>query len=215
MSLRASGVPMTEGPSLRIVFEDAHVIVVDKPSGLASQAMRDRAVAHVVSVLEADRDYVGLHHRLDTPTSGLMVLAVARAANAGLAAAFREGRVHRGYRTVVLGDPGASGTWSAELDGRAAVTHWARQGMGAGMAVLDVQLETGRTHQIRRHAVLEGHPVIGDRRHGGAVGRAWRRLALHAGTLSFSHPITGRDLAFTSPLPEDLRPLFTRAGSAA
>jgi len=203
---------MTQPPALGIVYEDAHVVVVDKPFGLPSQGTRDRTVAHVVSRLEADRSYVGLHHRLDTPTSGLMVLTVSRDANAGLAAAFREGRVRRGYRTVVLGDPGESGTWTASLDGKAAVTRWTRLATAAGMSVLDVALETGRTHQIRRHAAGAGHPVIGDRRHGGAVGRAWRRLALHARALAFPHPVSGDALAFECPVPAELHALVARAG---
>lgn len=203
---------MTQPPDLRIVFEDAYVVVVDKPFGLPSQGTRDRAVAHVVSRLEADRSYVGLHHRLDTPTSGLMVLTVSRDANAGLAAAFRERRVHRGYRTVVLGDPGAAGTWTEALDGKAAVTRWTRLATAAGMSVLDVALETGRTHQIRRHAAGAGHPVIGDRRYGGAVGRAWRRLALHARSLALPHPVSGDALSFECPVPDDLRALVSRAG---
>ena len=203
---------MSQPPELRIVFEDAHVVVVDKPFGLPSQGTRDGALAHVVSRLEADRSYVGLHHRLDTPTSGLMVLTVSRDANAGLAAAFRERRVHRGYRTVVLGDPGAAGVWTEALDGKAAVTRWARVATAAGMSVLDVALETGRTHQIRRHAASAGHPVIGDRRYGGAVGRAWRRLALHARALALPHPVSGEALAFECPVPDDLRALVSRAG---
>ena len=203
---------MTQPPALRIVFEDAHLVVVDKPFGLPSQGTRDRTVAHVVSRLEVDRAYVGLHHWLDTPTSGLMVLTVSRDANTGLAAAFRAGRVLRGYRAVVLGDPGASGRWTEALDGKAAVTRWTRLATAAGMAVLDVALETGRTHQIRRHAAGALHPVVGDRRHGGAVGSAWRRLALHARTLAFPHPVSGDALAFECPVPEDLRALVARAG---
>ena len=129
---------MSQPPELRIVFEDAHVVVVDKPFGLPSQGTRDGALAHVVSRLEADRSYVGLHHRLDTPTSGLMVLTVSRDANAGLAAAFRERRVHRGYRTVVLGDPGAAGVWTEALDGKMSPVLWVSLMASAAVMVVGV-----------------------------------------------------------------------------
>jgi 23S rRNA pseudouridine1911/1915/1917 synthase len=197
---------------LRIVHEDAHVVVVDKPFGVPSQGTRDGRADHVVAQLQAGRAYVGLHHRLDTPASGLMVLTVDRAANAGIAAAFQSGRVRRTYLVVVLGDPGEAGTWDAALDGKRAVTRWTRRAAAAGMSVLEVQLETGRTHQIRRHAAGAGHPVIGDRRHGGAAGRAWRRLALHAWRLAFPHPATGELASFEAPVPADLAGLFRRAG---
>lgn len=198
----------------RVVFEDAHVVVVDKPFGLPSQGTRAGGAAHVHGLLSADRAYVGLHHRLDTPASGLMVLTVDRAANAGIAAALRTGAMRRRYRVVVLGDPGASGCWDAPLDGKVARTHWERLGAAGGMAALEVQLETGRTHQIRRHAAGAGHPVIGDRRHGGAAGRLWPRLALHAWALAFPHPVAGPPLDLRSPLPDDLGALFARAGLA-
>jgi 23S rRNA-/tRNA-specific pseudouridylate synthase len=197
----------------RVVFEDAHVVVIDKPFGLPSQGTRAPDVAHVHGLMQSTREYVGLHHRLDTPASGLMVLTVARSANAGVAAALRGGHVQRAYAVVVLGDPGASGTWDAPLDGKAARTHWRRVSMAKGMAALEVRLETGRTHQIRRHAVGAGHPVIGDRRHGGAVGPLWPRLALHACRLAFPHPGGGEPLVFESPLPADLIALFERAGA--
>lgn len=197
----------------RVVFEDAHVVVIDKPFGLPSQGTRDGGAAHVHGILQSSRAYVGLHHRLDTPASGLMVLTVARSANARIAEALRGGDMQRTYAVVVLGDPAASGTWDAPLDGKSARTHWRRVSAARGMATLEVRLETGRTHQIRRHAVGAGHPVIGDRRHGGAVGPLWPRLALHARQLAFPHPDGGQRVVFESPLPDDLGALFSRAGA--
>ena len=76
------------------------------------------------------------------------------------------------------------------------------------MSLLEVDLKTGRTHQIRRHAVQSGHPVVGDRRHGGAAGRLWPRLALHAARLALGHPATGEPLVIESPLPSDLTGLL-------
>ena len=85
-------------------------------------------------------------------------------------------------------------------------------GADGGMAVLMCHLETGRTHQIRKHATEAGFPIVGDRRHGGAAGRAWPRLALHAQTLRFVHPMTDEEIAVESMIPEDLADLIERAG---
>lgn len=199
-------------PNLVELFRDDQVVVVDKPCGLPSQAARDGDAAHVFGLLSAVDDYVGLHHRLDTPASGLMLLTVARSANAAVARAFREGTIERRYLVVVLGDPGEQGRWSAPLDGKPAATQWRRLAAAGGMSVLEVRLESGRTHQIRRHAVNAGHPVIGDRRHGGAAGRVWARLALHAWRLRFDHPRTGAPVSVQSPLPDDVLKLFAKAG---
>jgi 23S rRNA pseudouridine1911/1915/1917 synthase len=198
---------------MRVVYEDRSIIVVDKPFGLPSQSPRSGEGDHVFGLLQARYPYVGLHHRLDTPASGLMVLALHTGANASLAEGFREGTISRTYRICVVGDPGEAGTWDEPLDGKPARTHWRQTTSGGGMAVLEVTLDTGRTHQIRRHAVGAGHPVVGDRRHGGAAGRAWPRLALHAFRLALHHPRSGEPVTFECPVPADLTALFARAGT--
>ena len=192
-------------------YEDGQLIVVDKPSGLPAQSTRDPDQSHVFGILSDRYPYVGLHHRLDTPASGLMLLTLDRRANKAIAEAFRSHQIERGYRVVVLGDPGDSGEWTGELDGKRAHTRYERVHSSLGMSLLRVQLETGRTHQIRRHALAAGHPVIGDRRHGGAAGRLWPRLALHAESLQLTHPRTGQRLSIESPWPEDLRGLIPAA----
>lgn len=204
VDVRSGGVDTSGLDRLRERYRDRDVLVIDKPVGLPSQGTRMGDRTHVMSLLQAREAYVGLHHRLDTPASGLLVVALDRGANPGLARAFRDGMVDRGYLAVVVGDPGASGLWDQEIDGEMARTRWRRLLQGEGWTALYCALETGRTHQVRIHAAMSGHPILGDRRHGGAAGRAWPRLALHAWTLSFPHPRTGGRINVTSPVPDDL-----------
>jgi len=204
--------PAATTPALVERYRDAQVIVIDKPCGLPSQAGRGGGADHVYGVLSHQHRYVGLHHRLDTPASGLMLLTLERGANAAVAGAFRDGTIGRRYLVVVLGDPGPEGRWDTPIDGQAAGTRFRRLSAAGGMAALEVRLETGRTHQIRRHAVDAGHPVLGDRRHGGAAGRLWPRLALHAWGLRFPHPRTGETITVDAPIPADLAELLAKAG---
>ena len=161
----------------------------------------------------AREGYVGLHHRLDTPASGLILLTLDRNLNRPISEALKNGQIERRYRVVVLGDPGESGIWNAPIDDKTAKTTWRRLATDGYASILDVTLGTGRTHQIRRHAANAGHPVLGDRRHGGAAGRTWGRLALHTWRLSFTHPATGAPITVTAPLPADLTELFDQIGS--
>lgn len=193
-------------------YREGGLLVVDKSAGLPTQPTRQGHRHHLYGLLAAREPYVGLHHRLDTPASGLLLLTLDPALNKPISAAFQEGSVHRGYLTVVVGDPGASGRWSQPIEGQRAVTHWQRLHHAGGMAMLSVTLETGRTHQIRRHAAGAGHPILGDRRYGGAAGPAWPRLALHAATLRFRHPRLGHDVTVSAPPPPDLRGLLLRTG---
>ena len=188
-------------------YRDRWLLVVDKPSGLPSQPTRQGHAQHLYGILQGRESYVGLHHRLDTPASGLVMVTLDRSVNKAITDGFREGRIHRRYLAVVVGDPGEAGTWDAPLDDRSATTHWRRLGSGEGLALLECTLETGRTHQIRRHAAGAGVPIVGDRRHGSAAGRLWPRLALHAAGLSLAHPRSGEDLRVDSPVPDDLQEL--------
>ncbi len=193
------------------VYRDDWLIVVDKPTGLPSQAPRGGG-DNVLDRLLETVPYAALHHRLDTPASGLLALALKKQANRGLAAAFRDRTAVRRYLVVVLGTLAGEGRWDAAIDGREARTDWRVLAAGGGLSVLEARLHTGRTHQIRRHAAGAGHPVIGDRRHGGAAGRAWPRLALHAWQLSLPHPRTRRLVVCEAPPGLDLLPLLQRAG---
>jgi 23S rRNA-/tRNA-specific pseudouridylate synthase len=192
------------------VHKDRWLIVVDKPYGLPTQAPKGGG-ENLYDQLRKVHPYVGLHHRLDTPASGLVLFTLDKAANSAIAEGFRTHTIARQYQVVVVGDPGPSGTWDGPIDGKSARTHFTRIGTGGGLAVLSVQLETGRTHQIRRHATMNGHPIAGDRRHGGAAGRLWSRLALHACALELAHPVKGPALSLSAPVPVDLAELWAQA----
>lgn len=198
---------------LRIVHEDAALLVVDKPHGLPTQGTRDGEVG-LYEQLRASRGELYLHHRLDQPASGLVLLVKDAAANAAIGAAFQRHTITRGYRAVLVGSA-TSGRWTWPVEGRSAATRVTVVGQGAGLSAVELTLETGRKHQIRVHAALAGVPVAGDRRYGGDAGRGWPRLALHASTLSLTHPVTGKLLALNAELPADLAPLWSRAGGEA
>ncbi len=204
--------PTARAPALPERYRDDQVVVVDKPCGLPSQAGPRGGADHVYGIVKARERYAGLHHRLDTPASGLLLLTVDPSANAAVAEALGSGAIERRYLVVVVGDPGEAGRWDQDIDGRSAASAFRRVATGAGMSVLEVRLETGRTHQIRLHAAGAGHPVVGDRKHGGAAGRVWPRLALHAWNLRFPQPRTGEPINISSPVPADLAELFEQAG---
>lgn len=204
--------PAEKAPPLPERYRDADVLVVDKPSGLPSQAGQEGGSMHVYGILGGKERYVGLHHRLDTPASGLLLVTLRKGANGPISTAMQEGRVHREYLAVVLGDPGPEGSWQGPIEDQPARTDWRRLASAGGVSVLECTLRTGRTHQIRRHAAEAGHPILGDRRYGGAAGRAWTRLALHAWRLGFPLPGTGAPIVVEAPIPDDLRELVEGAG---
>jgi 23S rRNA pseudouridine1911/1915/1917 synthase len=195
-----------------ICHRDDSIIVINKPAGVPTQATRQDRSHNLYSQLQSQEKYVGLHHRLDTPTSGLVLFTIDQRANQSIAEAFRTHKVERTYQLVVVGDPGESGTWTEPIDGKSATTRFRRLHSKGGMSLLEATLETGRTHQIRIHAAEAANPVVGDRRHGGAAGRLWSRLALHANRLSFVHPMNGKTITIKAPIPADLMPLWVSAG---
>ena len=199
-------------PTLALRYRDEFIAVADKPHGLPAQSTRDRKQAHLFGMLQERFPYVGLHHRLDTPASGLMLFTLDKRANAAIAHAFRAHTIGRSYHAVVAGDPGFDGTWTTPIDGKTATTRFIRRAQAGGMSLIEATLQTGRTHQIRIHAAAAGHPILGDRRHGGAAGRLWPRLALHAWRLQLAHPMTGEALTVTSPTPADLKGLWATLG---
>jgi 23S rRNA pseudouridine1911/1915/1917 synthase len=198
----------------RIVHVDEHVIVVDKPAGLVTAPTPEADRGDLFDLLKREHGEVYLVHRLDLPTSGLLVFARTREANQRLGDAFKVHDVDREYRAVVVGAVAAQAI-DREIDKRRAVTHvepiemfGARDDGTAHATLLRVRLETGRTHQIRIHLAGIGHPVCGDRTHGGEVERGFLprppRLALHAMVLGFVHPATGERVRWESPMPEEL-----------
>jgi 23S rRNA pseudouridine1911/1915/1917 synthase len=195
-------------PEPAIVYEDDALVIVDKPSGLpvAATAASDRG--HLLSLLEsrlAPRGRLYLVHRLDVPTSGLMVLAKTADANRHLARQFAAHTIEREYLAVLDGQVADDRRVDVAIGGRHAITHFAVETRyGARATRVRCRLETGRTHQIRIHAVHLGHPVLGDRRHGTPTAYDPPRLALHATTLGFVHPRSAATVRFTSPWPRDL-----------
>lgn len=207
-----------------VVFEDDHILVVDKPAGLIVHPGAGNPSGTLVNALLGrgiaggeDPLRPGVVHRLDRDTSGLMVLAKGGPAYSRLVAMLSAREVRRIYRAVVVGsglpksgtvdspvgrDP-SNPTLMAAGVGKGAVTHFEVLEEAAGHAMLRVRLETGRTHQIRVHLSAIGHPVYADPLYGEAA--PGRRLWLHAERLSFAHPVTGERMDFRAYIPEDLR----------
>ena len=220
-------------PGLRVVHEDDEVIVVDKPVGVAAHPSPGwegptvigglAAAGHRVSTSGA-AERQGIVHRLDVGTSGVMVVAKSEHAYTALKDAFRERTVDKRYHALVQGHPDPLiGTIDAPIDrhpssaykfavvqgGKDSITHYETIEAFRHASLLDVHLETGRTHQIRVHMAAIKHPCVGDITYGAdptlakklGVERQW----LHAVRLSFAHPGDGRWVSFDSPYPADLQ----------
>jgi 23S rRNA pseudouridine1911/1915/1917 synthase len=210
----------------RIVFSDEWLAIVDKPAGLIVHPAPGH---HGPTMVDALGDLLGggpdpvrpgIVHRLDRDTSGLLVVARSEQAHTALAKAMAAREVSRTYLALVEGCPGSrTGTIEAPLgrDHRApervvvggrrprpAVTHFEVLERLAADSLLEVRLETGRTHQIRVHMQAIGHPIAGDRSYGSARRHGLSRQFLHATRLALRHPRDGEQLSFESPLPADL-----------
>ncbi len=218
-----------------IVFEDEHVIVVDKPAGVVVHPGHGHAGGTLAQALAGrtaggEPGRRGIVHRLDRDTSGLLVVARSEEAYAALTAALRRRALRREYLALVEGVPDArTGTIDASVGRdrsdrtrvsmstdrpRSARTHFELLEPLAGSALLALRLETGRTHQIRAHLAAIGYPVCGDPRYGGAGSGARLGLArqfLHSARLGFAHPAKGEELVFESRLPRDLEAALERA----
>ena len=215
---------LPEEIAVPVVSEDEYLLVVDKPAGLVVHPGAGNRSGTLVNALLGrgiaggeDPDRPGVVHRLDRDTSGLMVVAKGEPAYSRLTEMMAGRKVGRAYRAVVVGeglpetgtvdspvgrDPDNPALMAAGV-GKPAVTHFEVLREAGGYSMLKVRLETGRTHQIRVHLSAIGHPVYADPLYGTAV--PGRRLWLHAERLSFVHPVTGEDLSFETPIPEDLR----------
>ena len=225
-------------PDFRVIFQDDHIVVVDKPAGVAAHpsvgwdgptvpgALLALGIALSTSGA-AERQ--GIVQRLDVGTSGLMVLAKSELAYSRLKQAFRDREVHKVYHALVQGHPDPStGTIDAPIgrharaefkfavqpDGKPSVTHYKTLELFRAAALLEVILETGRTHQIRVHFSAFHHPLIGDTMYGADPTLAARfgidRQWLHAVKLSFEHPITGEEVTFESPYSPDLEAVLEK-----
>jgi RluA family pseudouridine synthase len=167
------------------VRKDEHVIVVDKPAGLAVQATREAGGALDEQLMQAHPE-ARLFHRIDRDTSGLVLFTRTRAARQRLTADLAAGRIRREYVAVVDGIPAASFTVDAAIEGRPAATKVRLVRAAATCALVECELVTGRTHQIRIHLAGVRHPILGDRAHAPpAVAERAPRLALHAARLAW------------------------------
>ena len=217
-----------EDVPFEVVYEDAHVAVVDKPVGVVVHPGAGRRTGTLAAGIlrrwprvegVGEESRWGIVHRLDRDTSGLMVVALTAQAFAALSDAVRWRLVERRYVTLVRGhvaasdgtvdaplarDPSRRGLFRVDPTGRHAVTHYHRAAVwpAADRSLLDVTLETGRTHQIRVHLAAIGHPVVGDRLYGRRV--SVERMFLHAATLGFAHPVTAERIDVESPMPAPL-----------
>jgi 23S rRNA pseudouridine1911/1915/1917 synthase len=218
-----------EDVSFRVAYEDEHLLVIDKPAGVVVHPGAGHAsgtLVHGLAGLAAggEEDRPGIVHRLDRDTSGLLVVARSDEAHERLQELIRERQVERRYVALVRGRPRS---WRGTIDApigrdrdeptrrsldtdtpRDAVTHFEVAELLGGHALLDIRLETGRTHQIRVHLAAIDLPVVGDPVYG-VPDHALGRQFLHANRLAFTHPFTGEQVEVESPLPDDLAGYLT------
>ena len=210
--------------ALDIVFEDEHLMVVNKPAGMVvhpaagnwSGTMLNALLAHHHSSATLPR--AGIVHRLDKDTSGLMVVGKTLAATTALVRAIAAREVHRQYLAIVHGelhptrvridapigrDPKSRVRMAIVSSGKPAQTDVEVVASGDGLSALRCTLHTGRTHQIRVHLAARGHALVSDAVYGGAAALGMTRQALHATRLAFAHPSTAEALSFDAEPPAD------------
>jgi 23S rRNA pseudouridine1911/1915/1917 synthase len=220
-------------PNLRIVYDDDDLVVIDKPVGVAAHPSVGWDGPTVLGALAAGgirvatsgaAERAGIVHRLDAGTSGLMVVAKSEAAYTELKRQFHDREVSKIYHAVVQGHPdpsagtidapigrhpGSSWKFAVTADGKPSVTHYETLEAFPGASLLEVHLETGRTHQIRVHMAAQRHPCVGDTMYGADPTLSARlgltRQWLQAMKLGFRHPLTGDWVEFESEYPADLQ----------
>ncbi|HXN16560.1 MAG TPA: RluA family pseudouridine synthase, partial [Usitatibacter sp.] len=224
----AQGAPRAEAIDLAIVYEDPDILVVDKPAGLVvhpgsgnwAGTLLNALLHHAPALGELPR--AGIVHRLDKDTSGLLVVAKSEAAQFDLVRQLEERSVKRTYLALVRGRLEAAGRVDAPIGrhpvkrtrmavrsgGRAAVTHYRTREKFLEHTLLECELETGRTHQIRVHLASIGYPIEGDAVYAGRGPRVLGRQALHAWKLGLRHPRSGEAVRFEAPPPKDFRDLL-------
>jgi 23S rRNA pseudouridine1911/1915/1917 synthase len=218
---------------LGIVYDDDDIVVVDKPAGVAAHPSIGWEGPTVLGALagagfriatSGAAERAGIVHRLDVGTSGLMVVAKTETAYTALKRAFHDREVHKIYHAVVQGHPdpltgtidapigrhpGASWKFAVTADGKPSVTHYETLEAFPSASLLEIELETGRTHQIRVHMAAQRHPCVGDAMYGADPSISARlgltRQWLHAKRLGFEHPATRQPVEFVSEYPADLQ----------
>ena len=194
---------------IRVLVEDDFYLVADKPSSIVT--VGEGSVEEVLRE-QAQQPALRAVHRLDRDTTGCLLLAKNAAAFEAAVALFKTRRVSKTYQVIVSGKfDRAASTVNQELDGERAISHIQREAIAKDASFLQVKIETGRTHQIRRHLSSIRHPVLGDREYGLKFARDPRLLTiprqmLHASGLEMPHPmLLGKTLKAHSPLPADFR----------
>lgn len=239
----AQPVPPTSCP---VLWSDEHLIVIDKPPGTLSHPNPGPASApsaFLGTYHEEARRFDGpagpvwLIHRIDQDTSGCLLAARDESTALALRAAFEKGTVGKSYHALVSGPTRPHGDWKDALGfarGRGKVRTAVRAGAPINaelqfralrqqpalrLSFIEIELVTGRTHQIRVQAASRSHPVLGDDVYGDFALNRWakkelglKRLFLHASRLTFAHPVTGKSLRVTAPLPENLQAVLAKAG---
>lgn len=207
---------------VRLIYEDSHVVIVDKPEGLLTVATAfekgETVHAFLKEHFKPGRVYVV--HRLDQDTSGVMMFARSVAMQEGLKNLLEKHAVDRIYHAVVEGCPEPlEGSWESYQkedinyvvynndepnEGKKAITHYKVIQRSKKYSLLELRLDTGRKNQIRAHCQMAGVPVVGDKKYG-ARSNPLKRLGLHASFLGFVNPVTGKNMRFASPMPESFK----------
>ncbi|MEM7402365.1 MAG: 23S rRNA pseudouridine(1911/1915/1917) synthase RluD [Pseudomonadota bacterium] len=228
-----------ENIPLNILYQDDQIIIVNKPAdfvvhpgaGNANGTMANALLHHFQELRVVPR--VGIVHRLDKDTTGLLVVARENKAHTNLVEQLQQRTVSRKYIALVHGEFISGGTYDDPIGrhsvdrkkmavkpsiGREAITYYRIRNKFNGFTLLDVNLETGRTHQIRVHMAHHQHPIVGDRIYGRKINAskkkilsllaAFPRQALHAEQLSFKHPATNKEVSFHAPIPSDFQELI-------
>ena len=235
--------PLAQNIPLNIVYQDEYLLIINKPAGLVvhpgagnhDKTLVNALLYHFPRLNELPR--AGIVHRLDKDTTGLLVIAKTLATHNYLVKAMQQRQIKRQYLALVKGNISQSGRIQTQIGrhpsnrikmavlkhgGKEAITHYQIKQAFKQHTLLDVQLETGRTHQIRVHMAFSKHPIVGDLIYGGQLVKSkqmgqkleallstFTRQALHAYSLSFKHPATEKLQNFTAPLPEDFQQLLT------
>jgi 23S rRNA pseudouridine1911/1915/1917 synthase len=229
-------IPEAQDIAFPVLFEDPHLLIISKPPGLVvhpaaghSQGTLVNGLVHRYGeLLLVAGERPGIVHRLDKDTSGIMLVARTETAHRLLAAAFKSRQIHKTYHALLLRTPPSdTGRITSPLgrhpvhrqkmairprDGRHALSIWrVVERFSQGFCLAEIQIETGRTHQIRVHMSSMGAPVAGDQLYGGKTQSfGIQRQLLHASSLSFVHPLTGEDCHFTAPLWPDMEAVLTQ-----
>jgi 23S rRNA pseudouridine1911/1915/1917 synthase len=233
---------IAEPVEFSVLYEDDDLLVINKPAGLVvhpGDGNRQGTLVNgllyrygLLSGYEPDRP--GIVHRLDKDTTGIIVVARTDFALSELGKIFRNRQVVKKYHALLLRHPGKdTGRLVAPIgrhpvnrkkmavrsQGRYAATRWSVKKRWLGFSLAEIIIETGRTHQIRVHMASLGSPIAGDKLYGGAVIRTQskeqlmiERQLLHASTISFKHPVSGEDVSFTAPLPDDMLQVIEKLG---